>query len=102
MLDLTPREREISYIHLNGSRSASLAYPDLYMSGLFAECEAMAASLLDFVQLEQTHRAFSILKQIGILSLDGPEIRAVKDYLIADNQSAAKDCPDGAGAAGWT
>ena len=44
-------------------------------------CEAMADSLLIFVPHEQTHRASSILKQIGILSPDGSKARAVENVM---------------------
>ena len=51
----------------------------------------MANSLLVLMH-EQTHGAFSILKQIGILSPDGTKTRAVKNVmkLIANSLSAAK------------
>ena len=50
----------------------------------------MANSLLVLVPHEQTHGAFSILKQIGILSPDGTKARAVKTVmkLIAYSPSA--------------
>ena len=52
-------------------------------------CEAMANSLL--VLMPQRHGAFSILKQIGILSPDGTKARAVKTVmkLIANSLSVA-------------
>ena len=58
-------------------------------------CEAMADSLLVFVPHEHTHRASSILKQIGILSPDGTKARAVKNVmkLIANSLSVAKVAP---------
>ena len=58
-------------------------------------CEAMADSLLVFVPHEQTHRACSILKQIGMLSPDGTKARAVENImkLIASSQSTAKVAP---------
>ena len=51
-------------------------------------CEAMANSLLVLMPHEQTHGAFSILKQAGILSPDGTKARAVKNVtkLIATSQ----------------
>ena len=56
-------------------------------------CEAMANSLLVLMPHEQTHGAFSILKQIGILSPDGTKARAVKNVmkLIANSLSVAKE-----------
>ena len=56
-------------------------------------CEAMADSLLVLMPHEQTHGAFSILKQIGILSPDGT--KAVKNVmkLIANSLSVAKVAP---------
>ena len=58
-------------------------------------CEAMADSLLVLVPHEQTHRASSILKQIGLLSPDGSKARAVEYVmkLITDSLSAAKAAP---------
>ena len=58
-------------------------------------CEAMAHSLLFLMPHEQTHGAFSILKQIGILSPDGTKARAVKNVmkLIANSLIAAKIAP---------
>ena len=58
-------------------------------------CEAMANSLLVLMPHEQTHGAFSILKQIGILSPDGTKARAVTNVmkLIANSQSVAKVAP---------
>ena len=58
-------------------------------------CEAMANSLLVLMPHEQTHGAFSILKQIGILSPDGTKARAVKNVmkLIANSLSVAKVAP---------
>ena len=58
-------------------------------------CEAMADSLLVSVPHEQTHRASSILKQIGILSPDGSKARAVENVvkLITNSSSAAKAAP---------
>ena len=55
-------------------------------------CEAMASSLLVLMPHEQTHGAFSILKQIGKLSPDGTKARAVKNVmkLIANSLSVAK------------
>ena len=55
-------------------------------------CEAMANSLLVLMPHEQTHGAFSILKQIGILSPDGTKARAVKIAmkLIANSLSVAQ------------
>ena len=52
----------------------------------------MANSLLVLMPHEQTHGAFSILKQIGILSPDGTQTRAVKNVmkLIANSLSVAK------------
>ena len=52
----------------------------------------MANSLLALMPHEQTHGAFSILKQIGILSPDGTKARAVKNVtkLIANSLSVAK------------
>ena len=44
-------------------------------------CEAMANSLLVPMPHELTHGAFSILKQIGILSPDGTKARAVKNVM---------------------
>ena len=65
-------------------------------------CEAMADSLLVLMPHEQTHGAFSILKQIGILSPDGTKARAVKNVmkLIANTLSAAKGRTDGDGGGG--
>ena len=45
------------------------------------DCEAMADSLLVLVPHAQTHRASSILKQIGILSPDGSKARAVENVM---------------------
>ena len=58
-------------------------------------CEATADSLLVFVPHEQTHRASSILKQIGILSSDGSKARAVENVikLIANSLSVAMAAP---------
>ena len=58
-------------------------------------CEAMADSHLVFVPHEQTHKACSILKQIGRLSPDSTKARAVKNVmkLIANSPSAAKVAP---------
>ena len=58
-------------------------------------CEAMANSLLVLMPHEQTHGAFSILKQIGILSPDGTKARAVKNVMkhIANSLSVAKVAP---------
>ena len=58
-------------------------------------CEAMANSLLVLMPHEQTHGAFSILKQIGILSPDGTKARAVKNVvkLMANSLSVAKVAP---------
>ena len=58
-------------------------------------CEAMANSLLVLMPHEHTHGAFSILKQIGILSPDGTKVRAVKNVmkLIANSLSATKVAP---------
>ena len=58
-------------------------------------CEAMANSLFVLMPHEQTHGAFSILKQIGILSPDGTKARAVKNVtrLIANSPSVAKVAP---------
>ena len=55
----------------------------------------MADSLLVFVPHEQAHKACSILKQVGILSLDGTKARAVKNVLklIANSLGAAKVAP---------
>ena len=55
-------------------------------------CEAMADSLLIFVLHGQAHRALSILKQVGILSPDIPEVRAVTNVMkfIANSPSAAE------------
>ena len=52
----------------------------------------MPESLLVFVPHEQTHRALSILEQVGML---GPELRAVKIVmkLIANSPSTAKVAP---------
>lgn len=44
-------------------------------------CEAMANSLLVLMPHEQTHGAFNILKQIGILSPDVTKARAVKNVM---------------------
>ena len=41
----------------------------------------MASSLWVLMPHEQTHGAFSILKQIGILSPDGTKARAVKNVM---------------------
>ena len=66
-----------------------------YLGHLQNGCEAMADSLLIFMQHEQTHRAYSILKQTGILSPDGTKARAVKNImkLIANSQSVAEVAP---------
>ena len=55
----------------------------------------MANSPLVLMPNEQTHGAFSILKQIGILSPDGTKARAVKNVmkLIAKSLSVAKVAP---------
>ena len=55
----------------------------------------MANSLLVLMPHEQTHGAFSILKQVGILSPDGTKARAVKNVmkLIANSLSVAKVAP---------
>ena len=51
--------------------------------------------LLVLLPHEQTHGAFSILKQIGILSPDGTKAMAVKNVmkLIANSPSVAKVAP---------
>ena len=67
-------------------------------------CEAVADSLLGLMPHEQTHGAFSILKQVGILSPDGTKARAVKNAmkLIANSLSVAKVPPtEMAGEAGY-
>ena len=58
-------------------------------------CEAMAISLLVLMPHEQTHGAFSILKQIEILSPDGTKARAVTNVmkLVANSLSVAKVAP---------
>ena len=81
------------YVH-----SASLAYEDgsVFMSGPFAEwLLGNGYHLLVLMPHEQTHGAFSILKQIGILSPDGTKARAVKNVmkLIANSLSVAKVAP---------
>ena len=48
------------------------------LGSLHNGCEAMADSLVVFVSHEQMYSASSILKQIGILSLDGTKVRAMK------------------------
>ena len=55
----------------------------------------MANSLLVLMPHEQTHGAFSILKQIGILSPERTKARAVKNVmkLIANSLSVAKVAP---------
>ena len=55
----------------------------------------MANSLLVLMPYEQTHGAFSILEQIGILSPDGTKARAVKNVmkLIAISLSVAQVAP---------
>ena len=55
----------------------------------------MADSLLVFVPHEHTHRASSILKQIGILNPAGSKARAVENVmkLIVNSLSAAKVTP---------
>ena len=56
----------------------------------------MANGLLVLMPQEQRHGAFSILKQIGILSPDGTKATAVKNVmkLIANSLSVAKVAPD--------
>ena len=57
--------------------------------------EAMADHLGAFVPHEQRHGAISLLKEAGILSPDGPEVRAVENVmkLIANSPYAAKVLP---------
>ena len=45
--------------------------------------------------LEQTHRALSILKKVGVQSPDGPGVRAAETVikLMFNSQSAAKAAP---------
>ena len=51
-------------------------------------CEAMANSLLVLMPYEQTHGAFSTLKQIGTLSPDGTKARAVKNVMKPSSPTA--------------
>ena len=55
----------------------------------------MTNSLLVLLPRDQTHGAFSILKQIGILSPDGTKARAVKNVLklMSNRLSVAKVAP---------
>ena len=61
-------------------------------------CEAMANSLLVLMPHAQTHGAFSILKQIGILSPDGTKARAVKNVMkLIANRRVLQGCTNGVG-----
>ena len=57
--------------------------------------EAGADSLLAFAAHQQMHRALSILKQGGVLSFDGPKVRAVRNVrqLTSNSLSAAEVAP---------
>ena len=63
----------------------------------------MADSLFVLMPHEQTHGAFSILEQIGILSLDGTKARAAKNVmkLIANSLSVAKVAPTEMAGEAW-
>ena len=67
-------------------------------------CKALADIPLGFVPHEEWHGALSILKQVEILSPDGPEMRAVKVCQKAHRQwpECCKACADGGDAGAWS